>query len=392
MASAVYFAKCGDQMSIKLSETLELTRDLVAQNTIYPPGNEEKAAAVVAAKLREAGIGSIVYEILPHRTNLVARLKGTGEKPGLAFSAHFDTIDVDLQKWSVDPFAGEMRDGRLYGRGTADMKGGMAAMTMAMIAIARSGKPLKGDLVLTFSAAENSDCLGAKRLVADGHLDGIGALLISEPSGNRPLVTEKGALWLRVTATGDYTHNAFTEDRTGDRGNAIIRLARYLDKAHDLKLDVPEHRHVKPPTINVGVIRGGHEAAFVPSSASADIDIRLAPGPSAEAVLAEFQAIAGPYISLEILDYKPAVDTADDHPFVELCVGAYREETGSDLGPGGVGYYTDGAIMCPALGLPMVIIGPGEIGMSGAIDEYVDIEKLETSALIFERIARAYLG
>lgn len=82
MASAVYYAKCGDQMSVNLSETLELTRALVAQNTIYPPGNEEKAAAVVATKLREAGIGSIVYEILPHRTNLVARLKGTGKSQG----------------------------------------------------------------------------------------------------------------------------------------------------------------------------------------------------------------------------------------------------------------------------------------------------------------------
>lgn len=379
-------------MSGNESETLELTRALIAQNTIYPPGHEEKAAAVVASKLREAGVGSIVYEILPRRTNLVARLAGTGEKPGLAFSAHFDTIDVDLDKWSVDPFAGEIRDGKLYGRGTADMKGGMAAMTMAMIAIARSGERLKGDLVLTFSAAENSDCLGAKRLVADGHLDGVGALLISEPSGNLPLVTEKGALWLRVTANGEYAHNAFTEDRVGDRGNAIIRLARYLDKAHDLKLNVPAHRHVKPPTINIGVIRGGHEAAFVPSKASADIDIRLAPGLSPEAVLAEFQAIAGPYISVEILDNKPAVDTPDDHPFVELCVAACRAETGRDVGPGGVGYYTDGAIICPALGLPMVIVGPGEIGMSGAIDEYVDVEKLETSALIFERIARDYLG
>ena len=379
-------------MSETESETLELTRALVAQNTIYPPGHEEKAAAVVAEKLREAGIESLVYEILPLRTNLVARLKGTGEKPGLAFSAHFDTIDVDLKKWSVDPFAGEIRDGRLYGRGTADMKGGMAAMTMAMIAIARSGERLKGDLLLTFSAAENSSCLGAKRLVADGHLDGVGALLVSEPSGNRPLVTEKGALWLRATARGEYAHNAFTEDRVGDRGNANVRLARYIDKAHDLKLNAPTHRHVKPPTINIGVIRGGYEAPFVPSEASADIDIRLVPGQSPDAVLAEFQAIAGPHITVEILDNKPAVDTPDDHPFVELCVAACRVETGRDIGPGGVGYYSDGTVIVPALDLPMVIVGPGEIGMSGAIDEYVDVEKLDTSTLIFERIARGYLG
>lgn len=378
-------------MSATESETLSLTRALVGENTIYPPGDEVKAARVVAGKLREAGIEPIVYEILPERTNLVARLRGRGERPGLAFSAHFDTIDVERHRWSVDPF-GEVKGGRLCGRGTADMKGGMAAMAMAMIAIARSGEVLRGDLVLTFSAAENSSCLGARRLVEDGHFEGIGALLVSEPSGNRPLVTEKGALWLRATASGDYVHNAFSGQRTGDRGNAIVRLARYLDKAHDLKLDYAPHRHVGPPDINVGLIRGGLDTPFIPPEASADIDVRLVPGQTAAGVLAEFRAIAGEHVTVEILDNKPAVDTPDDHPFVQLCLEACCVETGRETAPGGVGYYSDGAVIVPALGLPMVIVGPGEIGQSGAVDEYVDIDKLETSTRIFERIARAYLG
>ena len=171
------------------------------------------------------------------------------------------------------------------------MKGGRAAMAMAMIAVARAGEMLKGDLVLAFSAAENSSCLGAKKLVEDGHLEGIGALLVSEPSGSRSLVTEKGALWLRAVATGDYVHNAFSGHRTGDRGNAIVRLARYLDKAQDLKLHHATHSHVGPPDISVGLIRGGLDTAFVPPEASADIDVRLVPGQTAEGVLAESRAI-----------------------------------------------------------------------------------------------------
>lgn len=374
-----------------MTETLELTRALIAQNTVDPPGNERLAAMIVAEKLRAEGIDALVYEVAPGRTNLVARIAGTGERPALAFSAHFDTIGVEPEKWSLDPFAGEIRDGRLYGRGATDMKGGMAAMTIAALNIARSGARLKGDLLLTFSAAENSNCLGAHRLVEDGHFTGVGALLVSEPTGNRAFVTEKGALWLRATARGEYGHNAFSEDRDGDRGNAIVRLARYLDRAHDLKLDAPAHRHVKPPTINIGVIRGGLSTPLVPPEASADIDVRLVPGQAAESVVAAFRAIAGPHVTVEQLDVKMPVDTPDDHPFVQLCVEACRAEGLADPGPAGVAYYSDGAVIAPRLSLPMVIIGPGEVGMSGAIDEYVFVEKLEASTRIFERVARDYL-
>ncbi|WP_294904756.1 M20 family metallopeptidase [Tatumella sp. UBA2305] len=375
-----------------MSETLALTRALIAQNTIDPPGNERLAAMVIAQALRREGIEPLVYEISPGRTNLVAKIRGTGELPALAFSAHFDTIGVEPEKWQVDPFAGEIREGRLYGRGATDMKGGMAAMTVAALNIVRSGRQLKGDLLLTFSAAENSDCLGARRLLADGHFSGVGALLVSEPTGNRTFVSEKGALWLRATARGEYGHNAFSEDRQGDRGNAIVRLARYLDKAHDLKLEAPEHRHIGPPTINIGMIRGGLSFPLIPDAASADIDVRLVPGQDPESVMAVFQAIAGPHITLELLDFKLPVDTADDHPFVGQCLAACLAEGVENPGPAGVAYYSDAAIIAPALNLPMVIIGPGEVGMSGAVDEYVWLDKLEASTRIFERVALSYLG
>ncbi|TLV11661.1 M20 family metallopeptidase [Klebsiella indica] len=375
-----------------MSETLALTQALIAQNTIDPPGNERLAAMVIAQTLRKEGIEPLVYEIAPGRTNLVARIKGSGERPALAFSAHFDTIGVEPEKWQVDPFAGEVREGRLYGRGATDMKGGMAAMTVAAINLVRSGTPLKGDLLLTFSAAENSNCLGARRLLEDGHFDGVGALLVSEPTGNRAFVAEKGALWLRATASGEYGHNAFSESRKGDRGNAIVRLARYLDKAHDLQLDAPAHRHIRPPTINIGMIRGGLSFPLIPDTASADIDVRLVPGQSAESVMDAFQAIAGPHITLELLDLKLPVDTPDDHPFVTHCLNACQAEGVDDPGPAGVAYYSDAAIIAPPLNLPMVIIGPGEVGMSGAIDEYVQVAKLECATRIFERVARSYLG
>lgn len=374
-----------------LSETLVLARALIAENTIDPPGNEINAANIVSRILASEGIDHELHEIAPGRTNLVARIKGSGERPALALSAHFDTIGVDKAAWRRDPFAGEMEGGRLYGRGSTDMKGGMAAMTYAAIGLKRSRRILKGDLLLAFSAAENSSCLGAKKLVEEGHFDGVGALLVSEPTSMRVFVSEKGALWLRVTAKGDYGHNAFSEDRVGDRGNAIVRLARFLDRIHDLKFNAPRHRHLKPPTINVGLIRGGLSTPLIPPHASADIDIRLVPGLEAEAVMAAFRSLAGEHVNIEMLDLKPPVDTPDDHPFVRLCLQACRDETGYTGGPEGVAYYSDGAVIAPQLNLPMVIIGPGEVGMSGAVDEYVEIANLEASMKIFQLIAERYL-
>ena len=374
------------------SEVLKLTRELLAVNTVDPPGNEEKAAIIVGRVLATEGIEYILQPIAAGRTNLIARLKGTGEQPALSMSAHFDTIGVDPESWTRDPFAGEIENGRLYGRGSTDMKGGIAAMTMAAIQMKRTGTPLKGDLLLHFTAAENSSLLGAKALVSGGHLKGVGALLNSEPSSMRLFVTEKGTVWIRAAARGETGHSAFRDGEKGDRGNALVRLARSIDRIHDLDLKAPPHRHVKPPTINPGMISGGLSTPLTPPRAVCDIDVRLVPGLSPEAVLAAFEAVAGPDISLMILDSKPPVDTPDNHPFVQLCLTALREETGYTGGPEGVPYYSDCAVIAPVLDLPMVIIGPGEVGHSGRPDEYCEIEKLEASVCVYRMIAERYLA
>lgn len=374
------------------SEVLKLTREMLAIDTIDPPGNEEVAAKIVARVLAAEGIESTFQTIAPGRTNLIARLKGTGGRPALSMSAHFDTIGVDPATWTRNAFTGEVENGRVYGRGSTDMKGGIAAMAMAAIEIKRAGTPLRGDLVLHFTAAENSSLLGAKALVEGGYLDGVGALLNSEPSSMRLFVTEKGTVWIRAIARGDTGHSAFRDGETGDRGNAIVRLARFIDRIHDLDLKAPPHRNLKPPTINPGMISGGLSTPLTPPRAVCDIDVRLVPGLVPEAVLAAFQAVAGPDIALSILDSKPPVDTPDDDPFVQLCLAALKDETGYGDGPEGVPYYSDCAVIAPVLNLPMVIIGPGEVGHSGRPDEYCEIDKLESSVRVYRSIAERYLA
>lgn len=373
------------------SETLRLTRALLALDTTDPAGRELPAAKLVAGTLAEAGIDSELVMLAPGRASLVARLRGAGTKRGLAFSAHLDTINVAQPGWRHGPFAGTIEEGRLYGRGAADMKGGVAAMAMAAIEIKRSGRQLTGDLVLAFSAAENARCAGAKQLVNEGHLDGIGALVVSEPSALRLFIAEKGKITIRATARGEHGHNAFADQRTGDRGNAIIRLARFLDRAHDLRLSAPPHRLLSPPTINVGTIGGGSSAVLIPDEASAEIDVRMLPGMEPNEVMAAFSALASPHVTLTLMEAVPPVETTEDHEFVKLCAGVCAAETGTPCRPEGVGYMSDGAVIVPALGMPMVIIGPGEVGMSGAVDESVSLAALESSRRIFQAIAEQYL-
>lgn len=378
--------------SIDNALLLDLSRRLIQLVTFDPPGNELPAAQLVAAVLNDYGIASELQSIGPNRSNVVARIKGVGKRPALIFSAHLDTIGVEEDQWSVAPFGAVVRDGRLYGRGATDMKAALAAMTVAAIALHQEEEALQGDLILAFSAAENSSCLGAKHLLESGVLAGAGALLISEPTSLDVFTAEKGALWLKATAKGEYGHNAFSEDRTGDRGSAILRMAEFLCRVRDLSIDAPTHSLLGPPTVNVGLIEGGISFPLIAPSCSAFIDIRTVPGLAVDAVLDQFREIAGEHVSIDFLDVKPPVDTPTDHPFVQQCVAAVRAERGAQPLVTGVPYYTDGAVLAPALGIPMVIIGPGEVGKSGSVDEYVEIAKLEASARIFLDIARGYLA
>ena len=389
---ASFIKKVKTMSTIDLEQMLVLAQKLIRMDTVDPPGNELPAAQLVSDVLNSYGINSEVHMMAPNRASVVARVKGNGSRPALIFSAHLDTISANASEWELSPFSGEVRDGRLYGRGATDMKAAMASMAFAAIALHQEKAPLQGDLILAFTAAENSSCLGAKQLVDENLLAGAGALLVSEPTSLDVFIAEKGALWLKATAHGEYGHNAFSDDRTGDRGNAVLRMASFLLRVQDLNIEAPAHPLLSAPTVNIGLIEGGISMPLIPSVCTAGIDIRTVPGMTTAAVLEQFRAIAGPHVTVEFMDFKPPVDTAATHPFVQQCIAAVRQERGHEPNVAGVSYYSDGAVIAPALNIPMVIVGPGEVGLSGSVDEYLEIAKFQASARIFADIARAYLS
>lgn len=374
--------------SIDPDDCVALLRTLVRTRSTNPPARELTLANLVWERLNKAGLDCELLVFDQHRANLVARVHGDGTAPGLIYSAHFDTVPEGEQPWTYPPYAGEVHGGRLYGRGAADVKSGMAAIIMAAEAIAASDVKLRGDLILAFTSDETSSCTGAKLLVAGPELHGAGAILVSEATGLNVGIAEKAALWLRVVAHGRTSHGS--QPHIGD--NAIRKLVTALARLETFAFDVAPDPLLGSPTMQIGRVRGGVGVNVTPDYAEAELDIRLLPNQDANAVTEALRALVGDDVTLERIDLKPAVVTPASHPFVSICRANCEAELGRPLQPIGLSYFTDGAIICRALNLPMVIIGPGDIEMTHRHDEYCEIEKLVQGARIFTRIALSYLA
>jgi succinyl-diaminopimelate desuccinylase len=372
---------------VDADSAVQLLRTLVRTRSTNPPAEEITLARWVHENLEENNLTSTLRPFDGKRANVVARLKGCGDRPGLVFSAHFDTVPEGEIPWDYAPYGGEIRNGRIYGRGAADMKGGMAAMMIAAQALAKAPVPLRGDLILAFTSGETSNCIGAQILLAEGGLEGAGAFLVSEPTGLDVGIAEKAALWLRVTARGRTSHGS--QPQAGS--NAVRSLVGALARLETLGFDVTPHPLLGAPTLAIGKIHGGVNINVTPDLCVAELDVRILPGQNPDHVTRTIQETLGAAIEITRIDYKAAVETPGDHPFVKICVDARAHELGTTARPVGLSYFTDGAVICKAMDLPMVILGPGGTEMTHQPNEYCEIDRLVQAARIFTRIAFEYL-
>lgn len=369
------------------AELVELLVGLVASPSPDPPGNEAAVAGFLIGWLEERGFDVTRDEFAPDRINVLARLKGDGSKPALIFSAHMDTLPIGDGDWGHPAFGAEIEDGKLYGRGATDMKSGLAAMAAAALKLRRADVALAGDLILAFSAGESSNLLGAERMVEAGNLKGAGALLVSEPTSLGLVTAEAGALWLRVVASGRPGHAS-----AGTADNAILKLMDFLADVRTNPFADKTNPLLGTATLAINTISGGTAVNLTSDRAEATLDIRTIPGLTTADVLARLRAIAGEAIVIDVMDEKPPVVTDPTDPFAETCLDAVQAVRGVRPKPGGVSYFSDSAAFVPALNIPRVIIGPGQIGTSGQRDEWVALDDLATAAEIFAEIAVRMLG
>ena len=370
-----------------VTDVLQLTRDLVRTNTVNPPGNEARAAALVGARLESAGLEVDRHELGPGRESLVARWPGRGDGAALCLTAHLDTVPLGQAEWRHDPFAGELDGDRLFGRGATDMKGGLAALVVAAERVAALGRGDAG-LELVLCAGEETGCEGALALAgADGALGDAGALLVAEPTSNYPCLAHKGVVWLDATTTGRTAHGSMPH--LGE--NAVHKLAAAISKLEGYDFDVDPHELLGEPTLNVGTVSGGSNVNSVPDQATAGIDVRLVPGLSGDDALERLSRLLGEEVHLAARVDLPHVATDPGDAWVEEVFEVMGPLVGERPEPRGLAYFTDASALAPAYGRPpTVICGPGDADQTHQTDESCSVSKLESAAEGFFEIARRW--
>jgi succinyl-diaminopimelate desuccinylase len=327
-------------------DAVELARELIRFNTINPPGNEQPCAEHLGRLLQDAGFDIAYHWLDEGRPNLIARIGGSASKPPLCFSGHIDVVPLGAAPWSVEPFAAEIDGGRLYGRGSSDMKSGVAAIVAAAVALAPRLHDTPG-LVLVITAGEECGCQGARKLAAaEGALGEAGAVIIAEPTGNRPFVGHKGVLWMEAEAKGVTAHASTPEK--GD--NAVYKVARAIARLERFSFAAEPHPVLGPLTLNVGWVHGGINVNSVPDRASFGLDMRLIPGVDREALKAALKQAVGGEIAFEVLDEADAVWSDPSDPWVAETCRIAAQIAGREPRVEAATYFTDACALQPAYG------------------------------------------
>jgi succinyl-diaminopimelate desuccinylase len=373
-----------------IADAVALARELIRFDTINPPGQEKPCAEHLARKLEAAGFRCVFVEMGEGRANLIARIGGAPDRPPLAFTGHVDVVPLGARVWSVAPFGGETGNGKVFGRGASDMKSGVAAFVAAAIDLAPRLATSPG-VVLVVTAGEETGCEGAFHMArtAGNVLGQAGALVVAEPTSNRPLVGHRGALWLKAATKGVTAHGSMP-----DRGvNAVYKAARSISRLADFDFNVSRHPVLGSPTLNVGWVHGGMNINSVPDLAEFGIDIRTIPAQRHGAVKDLLARFVGEEVELSALMDVAGVWTEPGHAWMQAVFATVRAVTGAEPAIGAAPFFTDASVLAPALGgIPTVILCPGPTDMAHQTDEFCEIARIEEAVEINRRLIAGWCG
>jgi succinyl-diaminopimelate desuccinylase len=370
------------------------------------PGATELAVArYVEQWLRNEGFEIEVHEVAPGRPNVLAMYGDKTAGPTLLLEGHTDVVtEGDPAQWTHAPFGADLVDGRIYGRGTADMKSGLAAAMIAAAALKRSGTRLGGRLIVGALVDEEGDMIGARHLAQSPIGAELTAAIICEPEQNELCLEQRGVVWARVTAHGRMAHGAMPEAGV----NPITALGALLREAPSLERRLrrlcERSRYLRPPTVTPTVVQapvqGVPQSNVIPSTAHATLDIRLTPGPDAAAVAKEIDEAcrrameACPDARVEwqpVNGFRLATRVERSEPLARAMAWAVRRVTGKPPRYGGVPGSTDGTILRMMLGIPIVTCGPGNRLIPHQADEYVEVTEVVDAARIYVASAMRFL-
>lgn len=375
---------------------VELTSRLIAVDTRNPPGNEAPIAEEIRAALDDRTVRWRSLEPAPGRLSLIAQLRHPNgddpRRPTLIVNGHLDVVPVNASAWRHDPFDPQVSDGRLYGRGSADMKGGIAAAVCALDALDAAGRSPACNLVFHLVAdEERGGRWGTQALLEAGLIRG-DACLVPEPTDLQLCVAERGLLHARIHVAGRPGHGS----RPREGVSAIEHAAKVVLALHAAEFEGPEHPLLGRPTANVGTISGGSTLNTVAESCVVGVDRRVLPGATEASARAEIEqriegaGIDGLRYELEVDTFGEASEISPDDPWVKTVGEAVAAATGRRPGVTGMTFTTDARFVRNQAGIPTVVCGPGSIEQAHGDDEFVSVAQLVDAAAAFAELFAAF--
>ncbi|HLI61523.1 MAG TPA: acetylornithine deacetylase [Solirubrobacteraceae bacterium] len=380
---------------------LEILSDLVAEPTVAGRSN---LALIDALAERLSGLGAavrVVESVREDARNLHAVLGPADAPGGILLAAHSDVVDVEGQPWTHDPFALSVRDGRAYGRGSADMKGFLAA---ALAALERDGlaRRLRRPVHIALSSDEELGCRGVGPL-----LDALAELpvrpawaLVGEPTELRIVDRHKGKAAARIELRGLAAHSSVPADGVNAVAHAGVFIARLLELAEELRAG-PLDRAFRAPfsTVGIGPVRGGVAVNIVPDRCTLDVELRTVPAVDPLELMERVRALAddvaaamraehdGCGVSVEPLSSYPGLAPADDGG-VGRCAAAVSAALEEDAGggPAAVDFGTEAGLYARALGIPVLVCGPGSMRDAHRANESLALDQLVAAETMVARL------
>ncbi|HEX7065804.1 MAG TPA: M20 family metallopeptidase [Bacillales bacterium] len=353
-------------------------------------GHEKEITSFIKEYLERCGIDVELQEVTEGRANLIALIKGNGTGPSLVLNGHMDTVPpYEMQ----EPFSPRTDQDRIYGRGSVDMKGALAAMIHVLVGLKRSEVSLKGDVIFAATIGEENYSPGAYHLVNSGFQADYA--IVGEPTGMKVGIAHKGVVWGEAQFEGRSVHGSVPEKGI----NAIYRASRWIEQiqnAYIPELKKRNHPVLGQPTINIGEIEGGTRPVIVPNQCKVRFERRLIPGENGNDVIRELQALVdqlaendpdlkGTVSEMPVFHGVPhgPLEADPGSPLVKgLCAG-YQNEFDQSIEPEGLQFWTDGALLSMIPGIQTVVCGPGSIEQAHSNEEYIEQGQLHAAYRIY---------
>lgn len=377
------------------AETTALLAELVRIDSVNPdliPGarGEGELAAFIARWALAQGLEAIIQEIAPGRANAIVIARGSGGGKNLMLNGHIDVVGL---AGMADPFTPRIEGNRMYGRGTYDMKAGVAA---ALIAAKRAkALDLAGDVIVAAVADEEMASLGTQAVLADLKRWPADAVIVAEPSEMTLAVAHKGFVWFDLETFGVAAHGS----RPHLGVDAIVKMGKVLGEVDGLDRTLranASHRYLGSGSLHAGLIEGGQELSSYPAYCKLQLERRTIPGESAELAEAQLQTLldrcaAGDDAFRARLTRgltREPFEVAEDAPFVQICRQRLAEVAGRPAEIGGVSFWADSAL-CAAAGLPTVVLGPRGEGAHARV-EWIDLDSVQQCAETYTAVAQDF--